>query len=235
MATAANLIKSSLRLIGAIASGETPTAAETQDALESLNHIIEDWSNEGFLIFERSMEEFTMSSGVGSYAIGDGATFDTERPHIIQGVNFKQAGHSEEWQGKVYSTEEWHRICLKTLQTDLPQGIYYNPTYPNGTIHVWPVPKAAHALILFSLKPITKIESSSDDIVFPPGYEKALRYELADDLADEYGTPNPRLYEKAQKYKANIARTNFDPLILRSDAFGLCESVPYDIYRGPVR
>lgn len=233
MATASDLIKSSLRLAGGLASGEAPTAAELSDGLEMLNDILEDWSNDGFLIFEQVKEEFTLTPNTSIYQIGSGATLDTPRPHIIQAAKFKQAGSEQEYHAKVFAQQEYEGIALRSESSQLPMGIHYNPTYPYGTITVWPVPAEAAKLVLFSLKPLTAIASGVTSIAYPPGYKKALRYELADDWADELGRPNPRLSEKAQKYKANIARSNFEPLLLVPDAFGLNECEYYDISKGP--
>lgn len=47
MATARDLLVTALRLIGAIASGEEPTAAEAQDGLDGLNHMLHGWKARG--------------------------------------------------------------------------------------------------------------------------------------------------------------------------------------------
>ncbi len=47
MATARSVIKSSLRLISAIAVGETPTAEEATDGLETLNDMLHSWALHG--------------------------------------------------------------------------------------------------------------------------------------------------------------------------------------------
>jgi hypothetical protein len=50
MATARNVIKSVLRLISAIESNETPTAAESNDALTALNDMLHSWALHGVVL-----------------------------------------------------------------------------------------------------------------------------------------------------------------------------------------
>jgi hypothetical protein len=221
-----------MRLIGAIASGETPTSSEQADALDALNGIIEDWSNDGFMIFEKTIEEFTLTPGTGAYSIGDGATFDTTRPQLILGAKMKKAGESYEFPVEIYNSEQWLEITQRALQTGLPYYLYYKPSYPNGTINLWPVPDAANMLILSSLKPLETISAASTTLSYPPGYKKALKYALASELEIEFGRPiNPKIEDVATKTKAAIQRVNTEPAYMQSDAFGLNECTYYDIWR----
>lgn len=222
MATASDLIKSSLRAIGAIASGETPSASEQSDALDVLNDILEEWSNDGFMIFEKKVEEFTFTPDTASYSIATGATFNSARPQVILEARVKKAGEQYEYPLKVLSHQEWARIAQKTLSADLPTSVYYNRTYPSGTLYFWPVPDAANTLVLHSLKPLTAIASAATTLSYPPGYKKALKYVLASELAPEFGRPlDPKVEQIARDSKAAIARSNTDEVLLTSDAFGL--------------
>lgn len=59
MATAQSIVTRSLRLIGAIESGETPSAEDAQDALAALNDMLHGWAKEG------------VDLGHGTVALGD--------------------------------------------------------------------------------------------------------------------------------------------------------------------
>ena len=47
--TVQDLIKSTLRLIGAIGQGEEPTTAELTDAMTALNLMLDSWQNSGYI------------------------------------------------------------------------------------------------------------------------------------------------------------------------------------------
>lgn len=83
MSTVRDLITDALLLIGAVASGENPTAAEQADALRSLNRMKDSWSGEGILIPKFIREVFVLTPGQSKYTIGPEGDFDTERPTLI--------------------------------------------------------------------------------------------------------------------------------------------------------
>ena len=90
MSTALSIIERSLRLIGVKASGEAPSASEAQDALNALNVMLDQWSNEKLLIYQVVNNLFTVTAGVTDYTIGvagSGATWESSqatRPLNVQ-------------------------------------------------------------------------------------------------------------------------------------------------------
>jgi hypothetical protein len=97
--TAQQIIYKSLRLLGVLASGEAPTAAEAQDSLYSLNSLIDSFAGNPQYYFYTSDETFTLVSGQSSYAIGNSsldvvlsstlnlATATTAEPHGLETGN----------------------------------------------------------------------------------------------------------------------------------------------------
>lgn len=47
MSTARDIIKRSMKMIGALAAGETPSAEDAADGLEALNHMLKAWAISG--------------------------------------------------------------------------------------------------------------------------------------------------------------------------------------------
>lgn len=218
--TARDLITGSLRLIGAISTGETPSANELSDGLSVFNDMIDSWSADGFLINEIKRETFALISSQQTYTIGVSGDFNTARPSQILEVSIEQNG--VEIPVKIVNTQEWSRISYKTTRSTIPQKMYIEGSFPLERINLWPIPIAANSLILYSLKPLTRITSLNDDISYPPSYAKAFRYNLALELAPEYGKePSALVLSAAIESKASIARSNTQPVYMTSDAEGL--------------
>ena len=69
--TAQQIIYKSLRLLGLLASGEAPTAAEAQDSLYTMNSLIDSFSANPQYYYYTSDEVFSLLNNQSSYAIGD--------------------------------------------------------------------------------------------------------------------------------------------------------------------
>jgi len=65
-----DIISRALKDIGALEAGEVPTADAAQDAFDMLNDIIDQWSNEGMMIYNVTEIVFPLISGQTQYTIG---------------------------------------------------------------------------------------------------------------------------------------------------------------------
>lgn len=221
MATARDLIKASLRLIGAIATGETPSADEQTDALSAMNRMIDSWSNESLIIYEKVREEFSLTVNDGEYTIGASGDFNTTRPMRIEAATYEDQSASPafEYPINIINLDEWANIQAKDL-TGIPTHLYFETSYPLATIHLWPKPDTADKLVLYSWKPLSSFASANATASLPPGYEDALVYNLAVRLAPEYGKAvAPEIASTALDAKGNIKRMNIKPHYLRCDPF----------------
>ena len=64
------IISRALKDIGALASGETPSPDEAQDAFDMLNDLIDQWSNEDMMVFNVTEIIFPVIPGQIQYTIG---------------------------------------------------------------------------------------------------------------------------------------------------------------------
>lgn len=218
MATARDLIKGSLRDIGVLATGENPSSEEANDGLELLNQLLDSWSNERLIIYNIVRETFTLVANTQSYTIGSGATFNTSRPQKIENALIKDG--DIEYPVNVVGLDEWAAITDKTTSSDLPLTLYCEGSYPNDTIYLWPVPSEANTLVLHSWKPLTQLSGLSTSLSLPPGYERALRSNLAIELCPQFGKePSGVLMKIAMESKANIKRMNISEYLLDANPF----------------
>lgn len=206
MTTALEVITSSARLFGAIGPIEALTSEEAADGLVSLNELLESLSNESLAIYAITQESFATVAGTASYTIGSGATWNTTRPLRIESAFIRSS--SIDYPVRVLSREEYDGITAKTTRF-MPNRLFYDTTVANGTVYLHGVPDAVYSLFLDSYKQLQSFAALNTAVVLPPGYKRMLRYNLAVEIAPEYGrTPNPIVAGIAMKSLAALKRLN---------------------------
>jgi len=233
--TGREFISASMRLLGVLASGETPSANETADGLGALNRMLSSWSTESLLINARVREVFPLISGQSAYTMGPSGNFNTTRPLNIDNALIRLAGTSPQVETPllILNLDQWSGITLKDLDSNIPIYLYAEGTSPLETLNIWPVPSATHELVLYSWKALTSFASANTDVSFPPGYEEALIYNLAVRLAPEFGkTVTAEVATIANDSKANIKRMNERPLYLQVDAALMPHGRPFNWLTG---
>lgn len=217
MSTAIDLITSSMRLIGVLASGETPTADEATNALAVLNDMLNAWATSNLMSYQNVNNAFNLVGGTQSYTIGPGGVFNTDRPLNIEGAFVTYSG--VDMPLRILTTEEWNAIPLKSYSSPIPQAVYLDTPYPLATVWIWPIPSAAIPLTLLVNLQFAAIASLAATLSYPPGYNKALRYALAVELAPEYGVqPSPLVVNIATETIGEIKTANRQLPVPRFDS-----------------
>ena len=85
MAQPIDIISGALKDIGALAGGETPTAEAVQDALNMMNGMIDQWSNESMMVSYKTEIIFPITPGQIQYTIGPGGTIGANFTGSITG------------------------------------------------------------------------------------------------------------------------------------------------------
>lgn len=231
MATARNIIEGALRLIGAISSGENASASEISDGLTTLNDMLDSWSNENNLLFVKTREVFNLVAGQQTYTIGPGGNFDTTRPIKIIGAGLIE--NNIETPMDVITAFDWSQITQKTFDGSFPSKIYEESGYPFSNVIVWPTPISTLGLAIYSEKQLISFANASDTVQLPPGYNRALKYNLAIEFAPEYGKEPPSaVIAGATNSLANIKIKNSKPVISDTGLGTIGRTGPFNIITG---
>lgn len=205
MTTMRDIINSAMRKINVLGVGSTLEEEEVNDAFESLKGMVASWSTNGALIYTETTETFPLTGSV-SYTIGSGADFNTVVPRDIKSAYVTYAGYDipvDIIGSKTYST-----ITDKD-ETGTPDKIFFDSNYPTANIYVWPVGYSGTTLTITSEKPLTEITSLDDVFSMPPEYERALKFNLAIEVAPEYeAEASPTVRQIASRSLKNIERQN---------------------------
>ena len=232
MATAQTIIDRALRLISAIASGESPETAETADGLTALNAMIASWQIDKLNVYAYVDTSFTMTATDASYTVGPAGNFAlTPRPPKLEQVFVRNA--NIDYQVELVDYEKWYAIPDKTSQSDIPIYAYYEPSLATGTLQLWPVPNAAYDLHIVTWSSLSELATAATTITLPPGYARALAYNLAIEIASEYEKQVPASVAKiATDSYAAIKRANIRPMIAYRELQHLVRGRKSDIYSG---
>lgn len=207
MATVQTIIQRSLRLLEQIGSGEEPTDDEYADALVVMNELIDSWRNEKLMSFAMREETITLSAGDSSYTLGGPGDSGTDRPVSIERAWIVDGGNS--YEVRPMNEADYAAIPAKTTQSSWPDRFLYRPTMSNGTLIVYPVPDATRTLKILARVVTSAFTAITTATNLPPGWDRALAYNLAIELAPEYGVPvPPSVLKGAAESLASIKRAN---------------------------
>lgn len=226
--TARQIIRKALQKNGVLVMGETPSADEASDGLDSLNSMLASWSNDSITIVSRVWETFNLVSGQAAYTIGTGANFNTERPIFIAEAYVRQ--NTLDTPLAIISDESYNNWIQQKNIGGIPEALNYDNAYPVGKIRLWPVPSSALQLFILSEKQITQF-ALDDQVNLPPGWQDAIIYNLAIRLAPEYGQPvSPELQKIANETKGAISRAILKARTI--DTPPLMTKAGFNIYSG---
>lgn len=210
MASAGDLINGALRLLGVLAEGETPSAETSADALNAMNQMIDSWNTERLSIFSTQDQVFNWAPSAISRTLGPTGDFVGNRPILLDDATyFRDPGTNVSFGIKIINQQQYDGIAVKTVTSTYPQVLWINMTYPNIEMYIYPVPTRTLEWHFISVEELTQPATLATDIALPPGYLRAFRYNLACELAPEFGVePSRQVQRIAMVSKRNIKRIN---------------------------
>jgi len=208
--TAGDQINGALRLIGQLAEAETPSAATSQDALAALNQMIDSWNTERLAVFSTQDQVFNWPPNVLSRTLGPTGDFVGNRPILLDdSTYFIDTASGISYGIKIINQQQYDGIAVKTVTSTYPQVIWVNMTYPDIEMYVYPKPTKVLEWHFVSVEELTKPALLSTTLAFPPGYLRAFKYNLACEIAAEFGVePSPQVQRIAMTSKRNLKRIN---------------------------
>jgi len=208
--TAADQINGALRLIGMLAEGEVPSAATSQDALTALNQMIDSWNTERLSVFSTQDQMFSWPPNVLSRTLGPSGDFIGNRPILLDdSTYFRDPSSGISFGIKFINQQQYNGIAVKTVTSTYPQVIWVNMTYPDVEMYIYPKPTKVLEWHFVSVEELTKPATLGTTLAFPPGYLRAFKYNLACEIAAEFGVePSPTVQRIAMTSKRNLKRIN---------------------------
>ena len=209
-ATAGDQINAALRLIGQLAEGETPSAATSQDALAAMNQMIDSWNTERLSVFSTQDQTFLWPASTRIRTLGPTGDFVGNRPILLDDATyFRDPGTNVSFGIRMINQQQYDGIAVKTVTSTYPQIIWVNMTYPDIEMYIYPVATREVEWHFISVEELTNAATLATSLAFPPGYLRAFKYNLACEIANEFGVePPPQVRRIAMTSKRNLKRIN---------------------------
>jgi hypothetical protein len=208
--TAGDQINRALRLLGVLAENETPSAAMSQDGLMAMNQMIDSWDTERLSVFCTQDQVFTWPAGEYIRTLGPSGNFIGLRPVLLdEATYYRDPGTNVSFGIKFINQQQYNGIAVKTVTSTYPQVIFVNMGFPDVTMSIYPRPTRDLEWHFISVQKLDEPATLVTDLLFPPGYLRAFTYNLAMEMAPEYGVePSPQVQRIAMTSKRNLKRIN---------------------------
>jgi hypothetical protein len=232
--TAGDQINRALRLLGVLAEGETPSAATSQDGLTALNQMIDSWNTERLSVFSTQDQIFTWPAGQITRTLGPSGNFIGNRPVLFDDATYyRDAGTNVSFGIKFINQQQYDGIAVKTVTSTYPQVIFVNMTYPDVTMTVYPQPTRDLEWHFVSVQELSNPAVLVTNLTFPPGYLRAFVYNLAMEIAPEFGVePSPQVTRIAMTSKRNLKRINNPDDIMSMPYSLIATRQRFNVYAG---
>lgn len=259
MATTRELLSGAHRLLGLVNSGNVLPEAVYQDNLVALNQMIDSWSTERLAVFCTQDQTYYWEAGNRIRTLGPTGDFvyilanqsdtpivtqgedyigvddaTTQRPILLEdSTYFRDPSTNVSYGIRFINQLQYNNIAVKTVQSTYPQVLFVNMTFPNITLTVYPVPSRMLEFHFISVQPLANPTTLETDLAFPPGYLRAFRYNLALELAPEFGVePSSEVRRVAMYSKRNLKRINNPDDVMAMPYSIIARRNRYNIYAG---
>jgi hypothetical protein len=210
-----DLINGAYRAFGYLGRGAALTAADSFDALEALNDLIDEANNDRLMIYQIARNTFPLVPGTQVYTLGVGGVFSMPRPPRIERLSVLLTSQTPAQEIPIEMLDDigWQNITLKQMQPSyFPTVCFPDNAFPLNNLSMWPIPSSTCSIVIYSWQQLAAFTSLNQQVAFPPGYKNFLRYGLAIRMAPEKGFEcSPTIHTVFANAKAMIRNVNWRP------------------------
>jgi hypothetical protein len=278
--TANDLITGALRFINQYSPGESLSSSDADDALQTLNDLLDSFSTNQLSIYASNENVFNYTPGQYEYTIGNydagefagtvasgsatitaatvpsdmevggdlsgtgiaaGTTivsfdaglntvtmsavgtsnpgpqqigytipgdFKIQRPLRITNAftRIYTSGSGLDYPMEIVDQRRYVNIGFKAIQAPWPVVLWYNPTFPLGTLFFYQNPSDSAELHLYTDTILQNLTSLTEEFSLPQGYSRFLKRALARELAPEYGSVWSQNQERLYKESYDLVK-----------------------------
>lgn len=211
-----------------LGAGRGISGSQQAEGLHVYNAMLDGVKAQRPFVYQVLRGLFASQIGKKDYTVGDaglGADWVVERPeHVLSaGVLVPGAPSPTEAEIPVFvvrSYEQYQDIICKTVQSTLPQVLWYQAALPLGIATIWPVPSQIYSMVLYTPQTVQEFTDIEADFIVPKGFREFLEYEGAVKIHQRYPHAPPMnqtVIDMAKEYKARVAANQWTPTFIKSD------------------
>lgn len=217
--TALDICSNAFTELGVKPVDQDLSAQEGAWGLSKLNRLVSRWNTRRLFVYVILQNIYTIGTPLVTatpqyWSIGPtGADWTAARPVRIDSANLilTSATPYTYIPLPVVNTDEFAALRVPALTATIPTQLYYQPLWPNGRLYPWPTPTTlTNQIQLFVWNQIAEFASLAASFSFPPGYEDAITYSLAESMIPTY--PNTAsadlIMDLARRARADIQGPN---------------------------
>lgn len=225
--TVGDIIHDALIEIGITSPGEPDDPDTAQWAFRKINYNFDTWATSKKYVYASVFTDYTLpvnltkaADGSAKATIGPapGATyFAAQRPVKILSAAAIINNTTPPVLAPIQIDDNqwWAGVTLPGISSMYPTNLFYNPTFPNGELYLWPIANTAFGLRLETWVLLSQFSSITDPIggpgasmTVPPGYRNAIMLTLAESLQSGSEKGNQLLASSAAAARAAVFGNN---------------------------
>jgi hypothetical protein len=205
MTTATQIIERAYTVLGYKDPAEALEGQDANYALSVLNDLIDAWNTQTLYIYTTT--EVVATTSGKPITIGPAQTIATPRPVRLPTGSFARISGIDypiTW----LDTEQYQSITLKNTASTIPIYGFYDGGAPTGNLYFWPYQTTATEYHILVETQLTQWATLATDVTLTPGYNRALVYSLAEELAPGLRELSPLVMRTAANARRAIRQAN---------------------------
>ena len=205
MTTVTEVITQALKDATVIGEGDAASAETMTDAFAVFQQMMGSWQENGMNVYAQVTSSFNPTGAV-SYSVGTGGDVNITRPEKIDNVYWRFNNFDIPIQ--LLSTYEDYLDITNKTQAGTPSIGFYLPSYPLGTLYLYPQPINGSFFVTTTVT-LPTFTSITDTIVLPAKYILPIRFSLAELFSVTFQTViSPAVSTMANRYRVSLRKSN---------------------------
>lgn len=148
-----------------------------------LNRMLDKWNADPSASFETTFASYTPTALHAPHTIGPTGDWvvPSGRPVAIQGANvvLNTVTPAVRIPIRIRDAEWWRDTAVQGLSSSIVTDLYFEPSWPDGTVNLWPIPTSTYPIELQTDTNFSRY-ALADVLWLPYGYREAITLTLAE-------------------------------------------------------